>query len=149
MLVRDTGHLRAVVAEYMRDVERGLKGQIADEARRNVGASFRYEFGRPYRMTHIVFSLGSTTVGGVFHGRSHKKGTALQVNGRLQFALRDVFTDPSDNREVLEWINLDNFTDYQGNIWPGKPYDIVDEWSGFLSGLIMEDRSKSEFKFDG
>lgn len=33
VLVRDTGHLRAVVAEYMRDVEHDLKGQIADEAR--------------------------------------------------------------------------------------------------------------------
>jgi hypothetical protein len=68
VLLRDTGHLEAVVEEYARQAEADLKGQIAEEARQSARESYSYDFGDTYNMKHVVFSLGSTTIRGVFHG---------------------------------------------------------------------------------
>jgi hypothetical protein len=149
VLLRDTGHLEAVVEEYRRQAEGDLQGQIADAARANAGTSFKYGFGRPYNMRGVVFSLGSTTIGGVFLGRSEDHGSALTIDGRIIFNLADAFTDPVDIRERIEEQGLDSLTDYQGNIWPGKPYIIVDEWLSSVSGKVVKDRSNSRYTYDG
>jgi Phage Mu protein F like protein len=146
--VRETGHLAAVVAEYKRQAEGRLKGQIADRARNHVGTSFAYPFGRPYRLKDVVFSLGDTTIGGAFFGSSRDGGLALYVSCRLKFKLRDAFTDPINIRERLVQLGLGDLTDYQGNLPLSEPYAIVDRWSGALSGLVMKDREASRYFHD-
>ena len=97
--VRQTGHLRAVLAEYRRiviDDPKRLPGQIADLARNNTGQPFADNFGRSYSMKEVVFSLGSTTITGDFYGKNDLINGMLQMRGTLVFRLRDVFRDPLD-----------------------------------------------------
>ncbi|MEJ8573108.1 hypothetical protein [Microbaculum marinum] len=98
-------------------------------------------------MTDVVFSLGNTTIGGVFHGSSEDAGSALAISGRIIFNLSDEFTDPVDIREKLKEEGLGELTDYQGNIWSGNPYAIVDEWLGSINGRVAKDRSNSIYKY--
>ncbi|MEM9591438.1 MAG: hypothetical protein AAF967_08885 [Pseudomonadota bacterium] len=99
MTVRETGHLRAVVAEYWRLViqnPKKLRGQIADVARTKPGQSFYYDFEKSYPMQRLVFSLGDTVIGGLFSGRCKPIHELLEIDGVIGFYLRDMFEDPLD-----------------------------------------------------
>lgn len=130
--LRQTGHLVKVVDEYMRLVRENLKGQIADEARKAPGSSFRYRFYNTYPMKPVVFSLGQTTIGGNFTGRSTVIHNRLRIVGELAFWQKDAFVDPL--RLGLEL--------------PGaQPDAIEDQWGGSLSGEVLEDRARSRYYF--
>jgi hypothetical protein len=132
--LRDTGHLRNVVNEYQRQVEKDLLGQIADAAREAAGSSFTYDFYKPYEMQPIVFDLGETTIGGVATGSSWLEKTgALKISGTCEFYLRDKFEDP-----------LGFGFDLPG----GKIYDIFDDWRGRFSGIVNANRNLSIYKYD-
>ena len=94
--VRQTGHLRAIVDQYMNIVEDRLKGQIADRARSHGPGSFSDVFGRPYQMQGVVFSIGDTTIGGQYTGQATDQHGILRISGSLEFYLRDEFADPID-----------------------------------------------------
>lgn len=128
--VRETGHLSAIVEQYMALVEDKLKGQIASEARLTSGGSFTYPFGRPYDMEHIAFSIGDTTIGGVAYGQVKKVNNSLSVQGSLDFYLRDMFADPLDiGVEVDDYTpgsighDLDHVIDDLGEIL--DPYEQI------------------------
>ncbi len=105
--VRETGHLRNVVAEYRRvavDDPTVLPAQIANAARKHINRHFDYKFKRTYPMRDIVFSLGNTTIGGRFSGRCKHDLGWLEIDGSLEFYLRDEFRDPVDIGRVLNKI---------------------------------------------
>ena len=128
--VRETGHLQNIVSEYMDRREQALKGQIADAARQSKGGSFSYDFHRSYKMTDVVFSLGKTTIGGVFTGRSSERFGILELSGSIDFYLRDEFVDPLD-------LGIE--------IIGGQTYPITDQWFGRLEGPVYADVSRSSF----
>lgn len=129
--IRETGHLQNIVSEYMGRREHDLKGQIADAARQSKGGSFSYDFHRSYNMTDVVFSVGDTTIGGVFSGRSSDRFSLLELSGSIDFYLRDEFADPLG-------VGIEIIT--------GQPYPITDQWLGHLEGQVYEDASRSSFK---
>ena len=131
--VRDTGNLRAIVNEYQRIVERNLLGQIADEARENIDHSFQDSFRNVYPMQSTVFSLGDTTIGGIFRGKSNSEKGVLQIQADLSFFLYDEFADPIDLGVELPG---------------GTPYPIKDYWEGQVNGIVLIDRTISSYKYD-
>ncbi|MFD0986045.1 phage minor head protein [Methyloligella solikamskensis] len=103
--LRETGTLRAVVAEFRKlavDVPTKLPGQIADKAREGSSGSFEDRFGRSYQMQKIVFSLGDTTIEGPFKGAAKKTHAMLELNGEITFEQSDKFRDPVDVEEILK-----------------------------------------------
>ena len=141
--VRDTGHLRAIVAEYQSIVvadHRRLPSQIASAARRNIGGSFSDEFHKPYPMTSVVFSIGSTVIGGVARGRSSMKHGILTMSGTFAFYLEDAFRDAADLFNVFPGQNLD--------VPRARPYRIHDTWRGRFDGKVYADASLSRFVSD-
>lgn len=80
----------------MAHVEKRLKDQIATEARQKRTGGFTYPFGRPYKMTSVVFSIGDTVIGGEFSGNVEEQHSALSMEGSFDFYLRDEFADPAD-----------------------------------------------------
>ncbi|MBB4303502.1 hypothetical protein GGD81_002545 [Rhodobium orientis] len=102
--VRQTGHLVKVVAEHKRiviDDPTRLSGQIADAARKNIGESFKAEFGRSYAMQSIVFSLGDTNISGDYSCICDEINGMLEISGSINFRIRDEFRDPLDIGTVL------------------------------------------------
>lgn len=130
--LRKVGHLEKIVAAYWQTVEGRLKGQIADEARKNIGQTFFYAFDNKYYMESVVFSIGRTKIGGLFFGTSTLKNGALEVNGEIEFYLTDKFTDPLD-------LDFD--------LPSAQVYDIFDSWNCSVRGLIHKNRTKSRFKY--
>jgi len=127
--VRETGHLSAIVDEYMTQVEKRLKDQISGEAREKRDGSFSDTFYNTYGMTGMVFSIGDTVIGGKFSGTVEEQYGVLAVEASFEFYLRDEFADPLD-------IGLEV---------GGNPYPITDEWSGTLSGQIYLDPARSDY----
>ena len=130
--LRDTGNLTAVVDEYQKIVEENLLGQIADAARRNIDGTFSWDFRTTYQMQHIVFSLGDTTIGGIFRGQNESNKGVLRIRGDLSFFLYDEFADPID-------IGIE--------LPGGTPYAIKDYWEGRADGIIMINRATSAYKY--
>lgn len=166
--VRQTGHLTAIVEQYMSEAEERLKQQIAKEARDKRNGSFIYPFGRPYNMTGVVFSIGDTVIGGVFKGFAQENNGILEIEGEFEFYLRDEFADPADigveivdptklGEMIYENIHrpLDNYLrgrtglpasgPEQLGVITGEPYPITDKWSGELRGKIYLDASRSAY----
>lgn len=138
--VRETGHLRKVVAEFRRqagDVPTKLPGQIADEARIEPGQSFDDTFRNTYRMTDVVFSIGHTTVEGKFSGQSKLRHVQLELRRTISFELKDEFRDPLD---------LGTVGSPYTEIPYGTPYPITDRWMGMFSAKVLIDGSKTRFK---
>jgi len=130
--LRQTGHLIKVVGKYREIVEDRLKNQIADAARNNAGSSFFYNFGRPYDMTDLVFSLGDTVIGGFVFGKSTATFDYLNIEGTLSFYLRDAFADPIDAGIEL----------------PGHaPYPVRDDWGGRIFGQVLANNQRSQYRW--
>lgn len=164
--VRETGHLREVVDAYTRLATRSLQANIARLARENHNGAFSDNFYNTYDMQGIVFSLGDTTIGGNFVGRSSRVANFLSVAGEIAFYLQDEFVDPLDvGVEVVDLgetlaENLQRpFEDYlrgraglpprrpqRLGIQTGEPYPISDEWSGAFQGQIYLDPFDSSFR---
>lgn len=87
-------------------------------------------------MTDIVFSIGDTTIGGTFSGRSSDQNGILGIEGSLDFYLNDEFADPLDiGVEVDDYrpgsILYDNIHkplgDYLRGRGGGRP-TVVSDW---------------------
>lgn len=163
--VRETGHLSAIVEEYMAQVESKLKDQVAREARKKRDGSFADTFYNTYGMTGVVFSIGDTVIGGEFSGNVEEQHGVLSVEGSFDFYLRDEFSDPADigievidpGETIFENIHrpLDNYLRGRTGLPPrgpqrlgvqtGEPYSITDDWSGTLSGQIYLDPARSAY----
>ncbi len=117
-----------------------MQGQIADFARKYVNTQFSNDFRNIYDMEGIVFSLGTTTIGGIYSGTCHRKDGGLKIEGTITFYLKDKFKDAADI-----------FNRYEDDIEfeDGTPYDIYDNWAGTFEGFIYEDRTKSDFLWEG
>ena len=131
--LREIGHLIRVVNRYMSLVENKLKRQIADKARQNVGKYFNYPFVNTYQMQNDVFSIGDTTIGGLFYGTSKIQNALISIEGDLNFFITDEFADPMDIGIELPGSNI---------------YSIMDKWTGILEGRIFMDRSRSIYRSD-
>lgn len=128
--LRDVGHLEKVVNAYMLKVGQRLKEQIADAARKNIGQTFFYSFDKVYNMKGAVFSLGKTTIGGLFFGTSVFRHGALEIVGNIEFYLKDEFTDP---------------TGFGIDLPLSQDYHIFDSWRGSVRGVVLKDRTQSGF----
>ena len=84
------------------------------------------------QMQHIVFSLGDTTIGGIFRGQNESNKGVLRIRGDLSFFLYDEFADPID-------IGIE--------LPGGTPYAIKDYWEGRADGIIMINRATSAYKY--
>lgn len=138
--VRETGHLRSIVAEYRRiviDDPNRLPKQIAERARQNKNGSFSYEFYNTYDMTNLVFSIGHTTIGGNYSGANSQKNGVLSISGKIDFYLEDAFKDPVDIFDIIPDDDIE--------LARSKPYRIYDKWQGQLKGQIYADASLSSF----
>ncbi len=163
--VRETGHLSAIVDQYMAEVGDHLKAQAARQARNERNGTFRYTFVRAYNMTGVVFSIGDTVIGGEFSGNVKEDNGTLSLEGSFEFYLRDEFADPADvgvevvdpGETIFDNIHrpLDNYLRGRTGLSPrgpqrlglrtGKPYSITDDWSGKLSGQIYLDPTQSTY----
>lgn len=163
--VRETGHLSAIVDEYMALVDKKLKDQVAREAREKRDGSFSNTFYNTYGMTGVVFSIGDTVIGGEFSGNVEEHHGVLTIEGSFDFYLRDEFADPADigievidlGETIFENIHrpLDNYLRGRTSLPPrgpqrlgvqtGEPYSITDDWSGQLSGQIHLDPARSAY----
>ncbi|MEG6507839.1 phage minor head protein [Methyloligella sp. 2.7D] len=147
--LRETGHLRAVVAEFQRqagDVPTKLPGQIADEARKIGDGSFGGKFDRSYNMTRIVFSLGRTKVSGPFRGTVKRLHPMVEFRGAINFELRDAFRDPLDIDRALQKIGA--IGAFPTELPASKPYPIIDDWTGTFEGRVHLDRSQSGYRYE-
>ena len=88
-------------------------------------------------MTSVVFSLGSTVIGGVATGTSSLKHGILTVSGTLAFYIEDAFQD------ALDVINLLPGQDF--DVPGAQPYRIHDKWRGRFRGKVYADASLSRF----
>ena len=93
--------------------EERIKNNIAVIARQNFNESFSDHFERSYDMTGIAFSIGDTTIGGRFRGRSNENLSILSISGEIEFYLRDEFADPLDIGEVQRRLNRDDAQDVE------------------------------------
>lgn len=159
--VGETGHLEEIVAEYMNQMGEDLRNQIAEFVRGSGGETFSDDFVNTYQMRAIVFSVGRTTIGGTFSGRTTRAGGSFVFSGQISFYLSDEFVDPLDiGVEILDlgetiYDNIHRpFDDYlRGRVGhpqdlglqTGDPYGISDEWSALLEGRILADPLKSRF----
>ncbi len=163
--VRETGHLSAIVSQYMAEVESRLKNQIANEARKKRNGSFTYPFENVYGMTGVVFSVGDTVIGGEFSGAVKEEKGTLVFEGSFEFYLKDEFIDPLDigvevvdpvetifenidrplKNYIRERVGLPPAGPYRPGIHTGEPYPITDNWSGALSGQIYVDSARSTY----
>ena len=94
-------------------VEERIKNKIAVIARQSFNGSFSDHFERSYDMTGIAFSIGDTTIGGRFRGRSNENLSILSISGEIEFYLRDEFADPLDIGEVQRRLNRDDAQDVE------------------------------------
>ena len=163
--VRETGHLSAILEEYMAQVESTLKDPVAREGREKCDGSFTDTFYNTYGMTGVVFSIGDTVIGGEFSGNVEEQHGVLSMEGSFDFYLRDEFADPADigveiidpGETIFESIHrpLDNYLRGRTGLPPrgpqrlgvqtGEPYSITDDWSGTLSGQIYLDPARSAY----
>ncbi len=82
-------------------------------------------------MQNEVFSIGDTTIGGLFYGTSKLQNMMISIEGDLNFFIRDEFADPLDVGIEL----------------PGsKVYSITDKWTGTLNGQVHVEPSISIFR---
>ena len=114
MTLRETGHLSAVVEEYLGivwDNPARLPGQIADEARQNVGDYFSKSFDNSYPTRHVVFALGDTVIEGAYDGTCELQGGLLAIEGEIEFHPRDIFRDPLNLEHGQEGVRefIDNY----------------------------------------
>lgn len=117
----EIGHHDAIVEEYFKRRAKALKGQIATAARRVATGAVSYDFGRPYDMQSISFSIGDTVIGGVFTGYSEEHDGILNITGSLEFYQRDEFADPLDIGERLRGIGIENAPDVEVDDYrPGR-----------------------------
>ncbi len=135
--LREIGLLEKVVAKYIRDgaIER-LKGQIASKARLNIGNFFDYDFLNTYRLIWVKFSLGRSTIKGIYYGKSELTKEGLFIKGRIDFDFIDRFADPYD---IGNWIKEDSEDP------DGTPYDIADKWYGTYEALVHSDETRSVY----
>ena len=163
--VRETGHLSAIVNQYMAEGESKLKDQVARQARKKRDGSFTDTFYNTYGMAGVVFSIGDTVIGGEFSGNVEEQHGVLSVEGSFDFYLKDEFADPADigievidpGETIFENIHrpLENYLRGRTGLPPrgpqrlgiqtGEPYSITDDWSGTLSGQIYLDPARSAY----
>jgi hypothetical protein len=163
--VRETGHLSAIVDQYMSEVENKLKNQTVRLARARRNGSISDTFYNTYNMTGVVFSIGDTVIGGEFSGSVLEQNGILTIEGSFDFYLRDEFADPADigvevvdaGETIFENIHrpLDNYLRGRTGLPPrgpqrlgihtGEPYSISDDWSGTLSGQIYLNTARSAY----
>lgn len=163
--VRETGHLRSVVEQYLNAARRSLQDNIARMARENSNGQFSDYFVNTYNMETVVFSIGRTTVGGRFVGNSSEVSGLLAISGEFEFYLRDEFVDPLDvgveaidiaetvfenvqrplEDYLRERVGLPPSGPQRLGIHTGEPYAITDEWSGHFEGRVYRDPARSDF----
>lgn len=148
LTLRETGNLETVVSEYERrviDDPKGLRGQIADEARGQPDGPFEDDFENNYQMKYRVYLLGKTNIYGVYHGTRRQVNAMLELAGRVDFMLDDSFRDPGDIEEyVLEKIGAVGTVPIE--LPRATPYRIIDRWSAHFNARVLLDRSISRFR---
>jgi hypothetical protein len=85
-----------------------LTDQITDAARARGQGEFTYEFNGSYQFEYASWpetaAHGRAVVEGVFVGRVTDHVAFLTIRGEIQFRFTDMFTDPTDIRDLLAAI---------------------------------------------
>ena len=164
--VRETGHLVNIVNRYINTVQESLQNSIAKTARTNPEGTFSDEFNNSYSMTDLAFSVGDTTIGGSFSGRTSSVAEVIAFSGEFAFYLTDAFIDPLDigielidpgetvYENLLRPLNdigrgqlgLPPTGSPRPGIQTGEPYAITDQWSGRFVGQVHADPRTSDFR---
>ena len=110
-MLRETGHLTSIIGKYMSEVDGKLKRQIARKARNKSDGNFSETFYNTNDMTNVVFSLGHTKIGGVFNGFVEDNNGLLEVDGAIEFYLKDEFADPADIGEIRKRLGNEDAQD--------------------------------------
>ena len=148
--VRETGPLADIIAQYhsiVIDNPKRLPGQIADEARKNVNQSFSDTFGKPYQMQGVVFSIGNTIIKGNFNCYCKEISGILEITGKVDFELTDLFRDPVDLEKLQKILKkaIDEYIIEAIN----RGIDRVEEILSYVTGKIGElDQSLRDYIYD-
>ncbi len=143
VILREVGLLEDFVNRYKQIGGQNLLGKIADKARANIGQSFSGEHPERYNMRPVVWSLGGVTVIGEFSGTCSLKKGLIFTQGRIKFIVEETYKD------VLDPSNKypdDEHPPYDLPI--AQIYDVTDEWRGSFSGYVLQDRSRSRYRYD-
>lgn len=160
--LQEIGHFAEVIDYFANNVitsdgSRGgyqaVENDIIDEARKIETGVVHYQFNRTYKFGYFwdiilgnsFFSLGNSTVSGIFDGGVRKertdRGGYLIINGIMTYHFDDKFEDPFDAVEIIEFLysvsrqEAEHIArDYKDKF--GEPYDIKGNWQTKLNATV-------------
>lgn len=130
-----------------------MNKQIIDAAKLVIEGPVPYDFNRtydfggwlstffPFFFDGVIFSLGDSTVKGVFDGDVRKEKGYLVINGIMSYEFIDAFTDPTSKVDELmeeEGISRQEAIDRLGDSVDeyGEPYAIKDTWQTKFNATV-------------
>jgi hypothetical protein len=126
-----------------------VERQIIEKAREKDIGLFVYSFEDTYEFGDVLFSLGESTVRGVFIGDSRIQEDYLIINGRIDYYFNDAFSDPLQLVEIIDKIPgvdredaedfISSFSDSAGTVYP-----ITDSWQTKFNATLRLDDSIEE-----
>lgn len=153
--LQQAGLLGEVIEHFGYTLEKydRVNKQIIDAAKRVVEGPVPYDFNNtydfggwlstffPFFFDGIIFSLGDSTVKGVFNGDVRKEKGYLVINGIMSYEFIDAFTDPTSKVDELmeeEGISRQEAIDRLGGSVDeyGQPYDIKDTWQTKFNATV-------------
>jgi len=149
--LQEVGLLGSVIEHYSKKLgiyDRASR-QIIDKAKTIEEGSFTYSFENSYKFGNNwdfirrngFFSLGSSTVKGVFDGGVRREKRYLVINGVITYNFSDKFTDPTSKVERLmerEGITREEAIARLGDLADeyGTPYDIIGSWQTKFNATV-------------
>lgn len=160
--LQDTGYLSNIINHFGYTLKKydSVNKQIIEAAKLVVEGLVPYDFNNtydfggwlstffPFFFDGVIFSLGDSTVKGVFDGDVRKEKGYLIINGVMNYEFIDAFTDPTSKVDELmeeEGISRQEAIDRLGDSVDeyGIPYDIKDNWqTKFNATVKLNDNNK-------
>lgn len=138
------GYLGSVIAHYSEKlgVYDRVNRQIIDRAKEVVSGNFTYDFRNSYNFQSVLFTLGDSTVSGVFSGDVRKENkTLLVISGIIRYDFFDQYKDPASFTENL--MDILDLTREEAERWVGDSgdiagtvYPITDHWQTKFSATV-------------
>lgn len=129
---------RATASDGLPGVYRAVNEQIVEAAKEQGEGSLTYEFSGSYKFggifSGVLYSLGDSTVKGVFTGDVRKeKEIFLIINGTITYDFSDSFSDRFETIEFFEIFNdreeAERISEeYFGTSSDPKAFTISDQW---------------------
>jgi hypothetical protein len=151
----EIGYLSDVIHHYFHAegaMDR-INAQIIDEARNHDDGPFGYFFDRSYKFRPVLYSLGDGVVAGVFTGTLRTTNGMMHIEGSIDYAYRDVFTDIVSARErfdaIIEYLEFDPFNTTPEELnaieriaeLGGTFFPVYDDWKTAFRASAYHDKS--------